>query len=452
MRSTLGFHGGAGSVTGANFLLDTGTAKIVIDCGAVSTEGVCDTVNFEAFAPDVIAADALIVTHAHADHIGKIPKLVRDGFTGVIYSTGATRDIAATMFDDALGIMNDEAEKHGCDVLYEKDDVSQALDQWRVHTYHEPFTIGDMAIEFLDAGHILGSALIKISRAGRSIMFTGDLGNIPEPLLRDTESPEGVQYLVMESVYGDRLHEGREQRRAHLKEVIEESRAKGGVLLIPSFSVERTQVLLYELNALVEGGEMEPIPIYLDSPLASRVTPIFRTYSEYFNAEASQRIASGDDLFTFPGLTIIGNKNASEAIHREGDPKVIIAGAGMSAGGRIRSHERAYLSDPKTTVLFVGYQAPGSLGRRLQDGATQVTIDGEPIRVRAHIASLTGYSGHADRDQLLTFVEHAGDSLEEVFVTMGETKASIFLAQRIKDFLGVTATVPKKAEHKQIDL
>jgi len=281
-------------------------------------------------------------------------------------------------------------------------------------------------------------------------MFTGDLGNTPEPLLRDTESPEGANYLVMESVYGDRLHEERDARKDTLKEAIEEIRARKGVLLIPSFSIERTQVLLYEINAMVEEGVIQPIPIFLDSPLASRVTPVFREYSALFNAEAAERIAKGDDLFAFPGLKITKNKQDSMAIHREENPKVIIAGAGMSAGGRIRSHEVQYLGDKHATVLFVGYQAPGTLGRRLQDGAPTVKIDGENIRVQARISSLTGYSGHADRDQLMNFVENSGSSLEKVFVTMGETKASLFLGQRIKDFLGVEAVVPKKAEVQEI--
>lgn len=451
MKSTITFYGGAGSVTGANFLLDTQSTKILVDCGSVAQEFVCDDVNHEPFAYDTGAMDALIVTHAHADHIGRIPKLVRDGFHGVIYSTGATRDLAEIMFADALGIMQEESEKHGCDVLYESDDVERALKLWKTHEYHEPFHIKDVGVEFQDAGHILGSALVRLTRGGRTVVFTGDLGNTPEPLLRDTESPEGANYLVMESVYGDRLHEERDARKNVLKESIEEIRARKGVLLIPSFSIERTQVLLYEINAMVEDGTIEPIAIFLDSPLASRVTPVFSAYASLFNAEAAARIAKGDDLFAFPGLKITKNKQDSMAIHREENPKVIIAGAGMSAGGRIRSHEVEYLGDTRATVLFVGYQAPGTLGRRLQDGAANVKIDGQNIHVQARISTLTGYSGHADRDQLMNFVENAGDSLEKVFVTMGETKASLFLGQRIKDFLGIEAVVPKKAEVQEIE-
>ncbi len=451
MKSTITFHGGAGSVTGANFLLDTGSAKILVDCGSVAEHASADDVNHEPFAYDVQSVQALVVTHAHADHIGRIPKLVRAGFRGAIYSTGATRDIAEIMFQDALHIMQEEELKYGVPVLYEADDIEHTMSQWKNHSYHERFHIHDVAVEFLDAGHILGSALVKFTRGNRTIIFTGDLGNTPEPLLKDTESPEGANYLVMESVYGDRVHEQRDERKESLRSFIEDIRVRKGTLLIPSFSVERTQVLLYEINNMINDGSMRPIPMYLDSPLASRVTPVFRTYAEYLNDEAAAKIAAGDDLFMFPGLTITKNKQESMAIHKADSPKVIIAGAGMSAGGRIRAHEQHYLGDKNATVLFVGYQAPGTLGRRLQDGAPKVNIDGESIRVQAQIASLTGYSGHADRDQLMQFVENAGASLERVFVTMGETKASLFLAQRINDFLGIGAVVPKKAESQEIE-
>lgn len=438
-------------MTGANFLVEGGDQRILIDCGMLQGERVCNGKNSEPFPYDAAGIHALIVTHAHADHIGRIPQLVRDGFRGAIHSTGATKDLAAIMFEDALGIMREEARRHGCEVLYEEEDIERALSLWSVHDYHEQFSLGDISVQFLDAGHILGAGLVRLLRNARTLLFTGDLGNSPEPLLHDTESPEGANYIVMESVYGDRVHEGREERREQLRECVERVRARKGVLLIPSFSIERTQVLLFELKLMMEEGALAPLPVYLDAPLAIKATDIFRRYKHLLKPEVQEHFSEGDDPFSFEGLKLVRDMSASRAIHATPNPKVIIAGAGMSYGGRIREHEKRYLGDKHTIILFVGYQVPGSLGRRIQDGEKRVEIDGEHIRIYAERETLSGYSGHADREQLLSFVENAGEELERVFVTMGEPRSSTFLAQRIRDFLGVDAVVPLSAQTFDID-
>ncbi|MCE9586681.1 MBL fold metallo-hydrolase, partial [Candidatus Uhrbacteria bacterium] len=451
MNSKITFYSGAEEVTGANFLLDTGTTRLLVDCGTREEHG-ADASTQEPFAYDPRSVDVLLVTHAHQDHIGRIPKLVRDGFRGSIYSTPATRDIAAIMFNDALSLMQVKMEETGEHPAYESRDVEESLSLWQTHEYHEPFDIADMRVEMLDSGHILGAAMMRISRAGRSILFTGDIGNTPEPLLSDTETPSGVQYLVMESVYGDRIHEGREDRKKHLREVIEDTRQRNGILLIPSFSIERTQILLSEINDMVEREHLTPLPVYLDAPLATRVTEVFKRYTGLFNEAAREKITAGDDLFAFKGLTVIDTTRESRALHEAPDPKIIIAGAGMSSGGRIRAHEKAYLGRKDATVLMVGYQAPGSLGRRLEDGAKSVRIDDEWVRVHARIEALTGYSGHADRDQLMDFIENAGESLERAFIVMGEPKSSLFLAQRAKDFLNADTYVPVRGETVTVEL
>lgn len=489
-NASITFYGGANTVTGANFLLDIGDKKILIDCGvlqrASSSNEKCDTANATPFLYDPSTVDALIVTHAHADHIGRIPKLVRDGFKGEIYSTRATRDLATIMFEDALSIMQSAQEKHDCVPLYEKGDVDAMLALWQVREYHESFGIGSALIELFDAGHILGSAMVKMTRqhgssvsgslsgvatpalprgtsrcetpgntasvlSPRAILFTGDLGNSPEPLLNDTEIPEGVNYLVMESVYGDRVHEGRERRREILRTAITDAQACKGTLLIPSFSLERTQILLFEMSRMVERGELSALSVFLDSPLAIRATDVFRRYTQLLNADVQSRFTDGADAFSFPGLRMTATSAQAHTIHSAPDPKIIIAGAGMSVGGRIRAHEARYLPDKNASILFVGYQTPGSLGRRIQDGSKEVTIDGTQVQVRAKIQSLTGYSGHRDRDGLLDFVERLGSTLERVFVAMGEPKAEMFLSQRIRDFLGVRADVPKSQENIMID-
>ena len=452
MTAKLVFWGGAGSVTGANFMLETGTRRILVDCGIQEREHVCDERNYGPFPYDPKSIDVLFVTHAHADHIGRIPKLVHEGFSGEIFSTAATKDIATLMFDDALTVMRRSAETAQCGMLYDQKDVERTLALWRGHGYHEEISLEDGAtVTFLNAGHILGSAMVQIRRGGKNILFTGDLGNSPEPLLPETESPEGAHYLVIESVYGDRLHENKEGRRSMLKAAVEQVRKTKGVLLIPSFSIERTQILLSEFDAMIGGGEMQPIQMYLDAPLATKITGVYRHYVSLLNADIQHRFQSHDDPFSFSGLTITRTPEESRAIHEAPDPKVIIAGSGMSSGGRIREHERRYLADPKSTVLFVGYQAPGSLGRRIADGEGSVTIDGQKISVRAQVATLTGYSGHKDRDGLLSFAELTADTLERAFVVMGEPKASAFLSQRLHDFLGINAVVPESGQSFEIE-
>ena len=442
-------------MTGANFLLDTGDKKILVDCGALERENattqLCDEENLKPFGYDPKSIDVLFVTHAHQDHIGRVPKLVRDGFRGMIVSTPATKDLSKIMFEDALGIMRNQLERHGCAPMYEQHDVDTALSLWQTHEYHEQFTMGDVRVELLDAGHILGSAMFKLTRNGRTIVFTGDIGNSPEPLLNDVEKPEGANYLVMESVYGDRVHEDRAARRDILKSVVESTRKKQGILLIPSFSIERTQVLLFELNEMMEQNEIARIPVYLDAPLAIKVTTVFEAYKNELNPAAQAEFAHGHDPFAFPSLSQTPSMSRSQEIHTMPDPKVIIAGAGMSSGGRVRAHEKRYLPEKNAIIMQVGYQAPGSLGRRIQDGQREVQIDGERINVRAHLVSLTGYSGHADRDQLLAFAEGSGNSLDKAFVVMGEPKASSFLAQRIREYLGVDAVVPAKKDSVEID-
>lgn len=444
--SELFFYGGTGSVTGANFVVDTGGFRFAIDCGLEQGfRPSVDDSNHRPFAYDPKSIDILIITHAHLDHIGRVPKLVHEGFRGTIYSTPATKEIAALMFDDALGIMQEDLQKHELPVLYQKEDAEQALLQWKTIEYHEQLTLhSDVTVRLLDAGHVLGSAMVECTRGGRVLVFSGDLGNTPTPLLHDTEPLKGANYLLIESVYGDRLHEHRDTRQTVLHDMIEDARRRGGTLMIPAFSLERTQVILYEIRKLIENG-MAPIDIYLDSPLATKINDVYRRHISSFNDKAKAE-AEKSDIFTFEGLKVSARSSDSAAIQDAPNPKVIIAGSGMSHGGRIQGHEQHFLGDPNAAILFVGYQAVGTVGRRIQEGEKKVRIDGVWVTVRAHVDALLGYSGHKDRDGLLEVVEGTAPTLEKVFVAMGEPKSSQFLAQRIHDFLGLDTIAPKEGD------
>jgi metallo-beta-lactamase family protein len=452
MSSTLCFYGGVGSVTGANFLLDTGNTAILVDCGLVQGDRFVQESNAEPFVYNPADVDVLLVTHAHADHIGRIPKLLKDGFEGVIYSTHPTKELAAIMLRDALKVMQYEHEKYGSEVIYEATHIAQALAVWKTVDYNETFVVGeDITAHYTDAGHILGSGMIHVTRNGKKVVFTGDIGNNPQPLLNPPVVPEEYDYMVMESVYGNRTHEEVKERTELLEHYIKDTQSRGSTLIIPAFSLERTQGMLLEINNLVESGRIKPLPVFLDSPLAIEVTEVYRKYTDYLKKEVQEQIKGGDDIFDFEGLSFTRTIKDSQDIEKEKGAKIIIAGSGMSHGGRIRTHEKNYLDDPSTTLLLVGYQAVGSLGRLLHDGAQKVRIDSEEVKVKARIASIRGFSGHADRDQLVELVAGGGDKAKHVFVTMGEEASSLFLVQRLRDYLGLKATAPSLNEEVQID-
>lgn len=452
------FYGGAETVTGANFLLEgileeKEKLRLLVDCGMEQGNKFCKDCNFEKFpyAPDEI--DVLIVTHAHMDHVGRIPQLVRLGFKGVIYSTDATKVLSEIMLEDAQHILAIEAKRAKKEPLYGSKDVKSALNLWNGLEYHTQTKLPHgFSFTLRDAGHVLGSAIVEVTHGNKKIVFSGDLGNSPSPLLRDSEVITDADYLIVESVYGDRNHEQVIDRQVMLKEVIEETIKNEGVLLIPAFSIERTQVLLYELNEMIEGGTLPHISVYLDSPLAIRVTEIYKRFTKHFNESIQKQIQEGDNIFDFPKLKFTERRSDSEKIASEPSPKVIIAGSGMSHGGRIIDHEKKYLSSRKNTLLFIGFQAAGSLGRKIQDGLKKIRIEDKDIEIRANIRTISGYSAHKDMDGLVEFVDGMAENVQKVFVTMGEPKSSLFLAQRLREYLGVTAVVPKRNERFIIDM
>lgn len=340
----LTFFGGVGTVTGANFLLENAMTKILIDCGLVQGYFRDKDPNREDFKYNPAEIDYLLVTHAHLDHIGRIGKLVKDGFKGKIFSTAPTLDIAKYMFEDALKISSVESKRNNKEPLYDEKDIEKTLSLWQTLDYHQVFDIGSFAIFAKDAGHILGSAIFEITdkSSGKKIAFTGDLGNSPTPLLRDTEKVTDADYLVIESVYGDRNHEEKEMRTEKLKVALNRVIDRGGVMVIPVFSIEKTQVLLHELDNLIEGGQVKSVPVFLDSPLGIKITSVYAKYLSHYNDNVQKEIKSGDDIFDFPKLSMTLKADQSRDIYNTKPPFVLIAGSGMSEGGRITEHEKNY--------------------------------------------------------------------------------------------------------------
>jgi metallo-beta-lactamase family protein len=444
------FYGGVDSVTGANFILRDGDFQIMIDCGL--TQGIHKNEhdpNYDDFKYNPNDINILIVTHAHIDHIGRIPKLVKDGFHGRIISTKPTQEIVPLMFEDALNVINDIARKKDIKPMYSKEDTERALSMWQSIDYHETIELNErFDLMYKDAGHILGSGIVylKDKKTKQNYVFTGDLGNSPTPLIRNVEKIDDADYLVMESVYGDRNHEGKIERKEKLAEILNKIINRKGTLLIPVFSLEKTQVLLHEMNDLIEGQIVKSVPVFFDSPLGIKLTDVYASQFKNFNEQVQERILRGDDIFDFPKLIKTMDKMDSQAIHKTSGPKIIIASSGMSVGGRILDHEKHYLSDPKNAILFIGYQAAGSLGRMIQQGEKHITIDAKKVPVSAEILTVSGYSSHMDSDHLLEFVENTAERVKKVFVVMGESKASLFLVQKLRDNLDVDAIHPKVGE------
>ena len=442
----LTFCGGTGSVTGANFLLEAEGKKILVDCGLTQGMKLADDINWDPFPYDPKEIDMLFVTHSHIDHIGRIPKLIKEGFRGKIYSTLPTKALSAPMLDDTMGILEKNTE-YDLASIYNVENLRIAFSLWLGFGYHEEIKISEnFSVSFRDAGHILGSAMIEFKLFDKKIVFTGDLGNSPSMLLKDTEKVVDSDYLIMESTYGDRNHESRNERKKNLEIAIEDNYKRKGTLVIPTFSLERSQELLFELNDLVENNRIPVMPIFLDSPLAIRVTEIFKQFKDYFNEDAQRAMSQEKHIFDFPGLHETLKSEDSKMINNVPNPKVVIAGSGMSSGGRIVHHERHYLPDPNNTLLLTGYQAVGSPGRLIQEGLKTVRITGEDVIVRARVVTITGYSGHKDSTGLLKFVEDTSDSVQKIFVVMGEPKSSLFLVQKIRDNFGLDAYAPDRGD------
>ena len=440
----ISFQGAAREVTGSCYLIETKQTRILVDCGMFQGGYTCDSKNFADFTFDPSTIDAVLITHAHLDHTGRLPKLVKDGFKGKVYCTPPTVELAKLVIEDAFHIMKEDFIREYRPLLYEEEHMTAAFKQFVATDYSRLVTMGDLSFRFRDAGHIFGSSFIEVEeKGGARASFSGDLGNEHVPILRPKAQLAETDVLIVESTYGNRVHENESTRGEKLLQALKNTQKSRGALIIPAFAIERTQQLLYEMNHLVEQKILAPIHTYLDSPMAIRATDVIKKYPQYYSKDALRLVATGDDLFDFPGLHITLTRDESKVINAAPLPKVIIAGSGMMNGGRVLHHLVRYLGDKRTTVLIIGYQAEGTLGRQLYHGDKQVQVLGERINVKATVTSIGAYSAHADQDMIVRWIEQAEHPPAHIYCTHGDEDAGAALATRIQQTLGIPCDVPR---------
>lgn len=455
------FCGAAEGVTGSCHLLTTDTHKILLDCGQYQGGKAQDEMNFMPFPFAVNDIEAVVLSHAHIDHCGRLPLLVKRGYEGPIYTTKATADLLQVMLRDSAYIHEKEAEwknkkadrlgrKH-VDPLYTIEDAEAALKLVVPVLYNQLIELNDeMRVVFNDAGHILGSGIIEIwAKEGdgeSKIVFSGDLGMTNRPIIEDPTIIKKADYVVMESTYGSRNHPENSDSISKLLDIVEETTKRGGSVIIPSFAVGRTQELIYEFNKFFqEGGEakkiLENVLVYVDSPMANMATEVFRNNAQVFDEETKDYILKGDNPLDFPNLRFTRSTQDSMALNGNKTPKVIISASGMCEAGRIRHHLKHGLWDSRNSIVFVGYQAEGTLGRRIVEGAEEVSIMGETIKVQAQVHNLEGFSGHADQNGLLDWISGFQVAPKQVFLVHGEEESKRVLGKLIEDKLGYKVQV-----------
>ena len=454
----LHFLGAAHEVTGSCTLLTTDRHRILIDCGMEQGVDVYENPDLPLLPADI---DAVLLTHAHIDHAGRIPMLVARGFGGPIYTTAATTALCKIMMMDSAHIQEFEAEwrnrkgkRKGAEPyvpLYTAEDVSRTLPLIRPCEYNEVYPLfDDVTVQFTDAGHLLGSASISITvtENGKSetVLFSGDLGNVERPLIRDPQTPPAADYVVIESTYGDRLHGERPDYVGQLTRILQETFDRGGNVVIPCFAVGRTQEMLYLLRHIKNEGLVhghDGFPVWVDSPLAVEATNIYSSdLTAYFDEETLALLAQGENPIRLPDLHLSITSDDSRGINFDTTPKVILSASGMCEAGRIRHHLKHNLWRPESTVLFVGYQSEGTIGRKIIDGAPTVKLFGEEIQVLAHIETLNGISGHADKDRLLGWLDRLPQKPRRVYVNHGGDTVCDAFAAAITDTLGLPAVAP----------
>ncbi len=459
----LTFLGAARSVTGSRFQLSTESSTLLVDCG-LNQERDMQERNWEPFPIPPDRIDEVLLTHAHLDHCGLLPRLAREGFRGTIYATGPTAEIARIVMLDSARLQKEDVEQkkrrherenrkspHALVPLYEEKDAEKAASLFREVRFGETVRLkGGLEAEYFEAGHILGSASIRVrtgkNGGSKTVLFSGDIGRWDRPIINDPKPCDQADYVLMESTYGDRLHADDSHISEQLASVVSRTVARGGNIVIPSFAIERSQEVLYYLNALLRDNKVPHLLVFLDSPMATRVNDVFSHWPAYFDAEMAKLISEQRSPFDFPGLVLARSSDESKAINRINGSSIILAGAGMCTGGRIKHHLVRNISRPESTILFVGYQAEGTLGRVILEGAKQVRILGETLPVKASVEKIEGFSGHADRDELLRWAGAIRTPPRQAFVIHGEPEVADKFRATLGEKLGWKASVPSPGQ------
>ncbi len=462
------FWGAARTVTGSMHLLTINSKRLLLDCGLY--QGKRDVANERnsQLPFDAKSVDACVLSHAHMDHSGTLPVLTRSGFEGDIYCTSATRDLSAVMLRDSAHIQESDAlylNKRRAEQglppvkpIYTEADATHALQHFVAFEYHRPFEpIPGVRVTFRDAGHILGSAEVIVDYAEnnqkRRLVFSGDLGRRHLPILRDPESVEEADVLITEGTYGGRHHAPIEDARGELAQIIVDTYERKGIVIIPAFAVGRTQEVVYDLQQLVNENRIPDLPVYVDSPLATNVTEVFRLHPECYDDEMRAYLDTDPDgnAFGWPRMTYVRDTNASKALNERTEPSIIIAASGMCEAGRVLHHLMHHIEDPRATILFVGYQAENTLGRKILDGREYVKIFGEEYQVRAQVKKIEGYSGHGDHNDLVGFARNMVRKPDHTYVVHAEMEAALALQTALKGIGLKDVVIPDRGDTVIID-